>query len=314
MRGGRTAGVGVAVQSGIARTQSAPLVGPAGAVLRNNAQAAEGGAHLRLTQDSEPASSMLTLPQLPPPRSPVSDRAALLARKYRLEFSEAKRLVQEFDTFKKLGGEEAAEAPTLADFRALVCRVYEMESTRHISDFDMQGGYNEVCVEGKMSDKSFFDWYIAHLFRYRRPTEGIRLEDEADEQEEEEDEMLLPKSESALEAVARLKNIFYDVAEGSNVVDFSGFKKIYCALVLAKSTRDVCDTRIKSVWQGLACQSPSGKLTLGDLVTWYVGCMDSTALQHKPDLAVAESFYLGLSCTRRLAYNRSSSLGRIGGA
>jgi len=194
----------------------------------------------------------------------------MLARKYRLEFFEAKRLLKELDAFNA----RTDRWPSFDDFCELVRCAYELESTSHIKEVELKKGYKDVCLDGSMSDDSFLGWYMANLFSFPRTPEKNKEDEHG----------------SDIFAVQHLRKTFYEISEGADHINFASFKRLLRALLHAKSEHDVCENRVKSVWKEL--ELADGRVAFNDFMDWYVECLaEAKAGEQKPDLALAESFY-----------------------
>jgi len=198
----------------------------------------------------------------------------MMARKYRLEFQEAKRLLAEVDAFNA----RTQRWPTFDDFCSLVRRAYEIETTSHIKESELRKGYKDVCIEFVVTDDSFLSWYMTNLFSFpRTPDKTLH-------------EVPLALHNNVF-AVENMRKAFYDISDGSDYINFIGFKKVMCALLHAKSEHDVCENRIKGVWKDL--EVADGKVAFDDLMDWYLACLAEMGenFDERPDLALAESFY-----------------------
>jgi len=208
------------------------------------------------------------------PESPAPSRIAMMARKYRLEFQEAKRLLAEVDAFNS----STQRWPTFDDFCGLARRAYEIDTTSHINEAELRKGYKDVCVHFVATDDSFLGWYMTNLFSFPRTPDKTLHE--------------VPLAlHSNVFAVENMKKAFYEISDGSDSIDFASFRKVMCALLHAKSEHDVCENRIKGVWKDL--EVADGKVVFDDLMDWYLACLAEMGerFDERPDLALAESFY-----------------------
>eukprot|EP00928_Gymnodinium_smaydae_P021304 TRINITY_DN18297_c0_g1_i1.p1 TRINITY_DN18297_c0_g1~~TRINITY_DN18297_c0_g1_i1.p1 ORF type:complete len:393 (-),score=96.84 TRINITY_DN18297_c0_g1_i1:77-1255(-) len=232
---------------------------------------------------------------------PAADKAALLARKYRLDLQEVQHILKEFSAAKR----DSKGNLSQAEFESMVCRVFRVPK---VSPKLIESGKGVVInVKRKLDEDKFIEWYVSNLFSHINAMNACQDRTKSDTI------VYNLAKQYGVETVVidKIKIQFdkYDV-DSSGFIDCDEFKKMMGSLLQAKSQSDVSEDRTRKFFNEIDTDG-SGEIDFSEFTKWYLKYIHSGDDSDVDDTThLVEAFYNSFnpSLQRRLSLVRRSTI------
>eukprot|EP00929_Paragymnodinium_shiwhaense_P055734 TRINITY_DN27909_c1_g2_i1.p1 TRINITY_DN27909_c1_g2~~TRINITY_DN27909_c1_g2_i1.p1 ORF type:complete len:380 (-),score=141.88 TRINITY_DN27909_c1_g2_i1:435-1574(-) len=191
--------------------------------------------------------------------APAADRAAILARKHRLELFEVKHIIKKLEEAPHLPGGGVSEEA----FAEVMRSVFDVPDVK----YDVRrSAYLECNCAMEVSVEKFLAWYVQNMFLSVNNMN-------ADKERANSDNLvygLAKKFGVSAVMVDKLKQKFdkYDT-DKSGMIEYDEFKAMLCVFLNAKSKGDLSDDRVKKFWKEID-KDGSATVDFNEFSEWYL--------------------------------------------
>uniref|UniRef100_A0A7S0FV28 EF-hand domain-containing protein n=1 Tax=Pyrodinium bahamense TaxID=73915 RepID=A0A7S0FV28_9DINO len=194
--------------------------------------------------------------EVPPPTPPVTYvRAAILARRFRLDAREVMRILKAFGS--------GPEAMGMEEFRCAMCRVFDVGEVRKDtldSAFEAAGCGSGIDVERLLA------WYVQNMFTevnaLKASPDQVANDDRVSE--------LAKRHQCRVCTVDRAQFQFQRFDQDrSGDIDFEEFQELVPKLLHTPSSGDVGERRIRTLF-GEADTDKNGSVDFPEFTAWYL--------------------------------------------
>jgi Ca2+-binding EF-hand superfamily protein len=219
-----------------------------------------------------------------PKETSVTDRAPVLAWKYKLELYETKVIMIQWAKMKR----NADGGVDFADFYKFVCAIFDLTS---INQQMAQSVYDSVKVSKQADIERFLHYYMTNLFSVIAMLKAS------------------PEKAASEKLIARLATDFgvdstkidkmwrtfdkYD-KDGSGLIDKGEFASMICDMMKVKEPSDMPAQRIDKFWQEID-EDGSGEVDFQEFAQWYLKYFASRSSKDSGSNNLIETFYESFS-------------------
>jgi len=220
----------------------------------------------------------------------VADKAAILARKHRLELHEVKHILNQFCSAELVAGHIS-----LGEFGRILRNIF------HAKDMDplvVKSAYRASSRElGHVDMDMFLLWYVQNMFTAVNSLNADKSRDESDSL------VYSLSKEFNVDAVTidTIKRSFdkFDV-DGSQEIDLDEFKEMLKSMLRAANIGDLSEERVMGWWREID-KDGSGGVDFSEYCEWYLKYFNSDQQDGGKSPALVQAFYNSFNPTLQRA-------------